>query len=399
MKLNKISWTLGALLVLSICVAMPLGARTLTGGRGIPVVSDPKDLNLVDMKNLSDYLYTDLKNKGDFGLIRRVALGIKAKELGIPNPRKNPLYAGFVINKGSSGNSSAILVAYGDLKFKDIRDAVEKDYREYMATNKGVPVVSEGDIGGMNFTKFAYSERPYEVCVGQLPGKKIVLWGAVPQGDYSTLEETIRVAKGEEKLNDNLPSEIEAQTSLNITKRESERLANFNRSKGGLRAKFVNGMKGISQQLGLENSETSGSEAKTALDSVSLEAKVRLMLATSEAINVKYHWDLDNKKAAAYNVSYTISMKDPGEAENLRSLISEQVTRLSEKSPRETEKNALGLLTVNDNGSDVNLNFTLDTPEAQFEHISLLVSQLGRYKNMTSFLDRLGIGAKPESAQ
>lgn len=373
--------------ILLSCVALfpaSSDARSLTGGRGVPVVSDPKDLSLVDMTPMSKYLYADLKNKGDFGLVRRVAIDIKAKQIGIPNPRKSPMHVGLVVNKGQSGFSSALLVVVGEFKFKDLRAAMDKDYQEYMQVNKATGSVSEGEVAGTRFTKYSYSERPYEACIVQLKEQKAIVVGSVPKGDYSILEETIKVVKGEEALSNAAPRDIDAQTTFKLTGREIERLVVFNRPKGKLRTKVAAGLKNLAQKLGIPQSHD---------ETVPLEERIRGLLAQSDSMTAKYHWDRDQKNVSAYTVSYIVGMKNADQAEGLKELISEQLVRLSEKTTRDDERDSVGRLTVNTDGNAVNMAFILDSPEAQYQHLSLILSQGFRYRNVISFLDRHGQGA------
>ncbi|MBF0546525.1 MAG: hypothetical protein HQM08_18915 [Candidatus Riflebacteria bacterium] len=356
-------------------------ARALTGGRGIPIVSDPKDLNLVNLKNLSDFLYSDLKEKGTFGPIRRFALDVKAKQMGIPNPRKAQFHAGWVVDKGHSGNSTAILVICGDLTFKDIKSTIDKDYNEYMSRNNGTPAISEDEVKGMKITKYGYSERPYEVCLLQIPEKKSIILGAIPKGDYSVLEPTIEVVKGDEKLNEKVPDNVEVETTFSLTKREIERIVKFNKPRGELRKKVADGMKSLAQKLGIPHSDD---------ETVPLEERIRGQLALSDAVTVKYKWDTDSKKAAAYDMAYTIKTKSPEAAETLKGLLTEQITRLSEKSPWDKEKESIGRITVNSNDQEVCATFLLDTPEAQYQHMSLVMGQVFQYQTLMTFLDRNG---------
>ncbi len=371
------------LTILALLTALPgaAAARALTGGRGIPVVAEPRDLNLVNLRPLSDYLYADLKNKGDFGMIRRAALDVKARQAGVPNPRKKSLHAGMVIKRGSSGHSSAILVAVGDFTFKDLRASMEKDYREYLAQTRGTGTVTDQEIAGLSFTKFPYTERPYEVDIAQVPGRSAYLIAAVPAGDYSVLEETVAVVRGEEKLNETLPTAVEAQTTFQLTGREIERLVKFNRPKGALRQKFAKGMRTLAQKLGIPHSDD---------ETVPLEERIRGQLAQSREITVKYAWDTDARGASAYTVNYVVQAKDEAAAETLRELIAEQITRLAEQTTRANDRESLGRLTVSASGNEVNVGFLLDSPEAQYDHASLLLSQVFRYRNIMSFLDRHG---------
>lgn len=365
--------------------AVSLDARALIGGRGIPVVSDPKDLNLVNMKGISDYLYADLKNKSDFSLIRRIAVDAKGRQYGIPNPRKSSLHIGYVISRGSSQNSSAILVAIGDFKYKNVRASLEKDYQEYMDRTKGTPSVSERTIHGISFTCFGYSERPYEVCIGQIKEKKAVISGAIPRGDDSCLEETLKVVLGETPLNESLPREIDAESTFSLTSRELERVVTFNRPKGNLRAKFAAGMKSLAQKLGIPHSDD---------ETVPLEERIRGQLSKSEKISMKYHWDIDKNNESAYSVNYVCDMKDSESAEVLKNLVSEQIVRVSEITPHDGDKESIGKLTVSSNGNEVTLGLLLDTPEAQFKYLSLLSSQVFRYKSLMGYLDRYGQSAQ-----
>jgi len=379
---KRMVWLVVGMVVLSgLSIAQ---ARTLIGGRGIPVVSDPKDLNLVNLKPISEYLYSDLKNKGEFGVIRRTALNMKAGQYGVPDPRHKMLFGGMVIGRGSSGNASTILVMMGDLKFKDIRGALEKDYREYMETTRGTPKISNTDVGGVNFETFSYAERPYDVCVAQLKDKKTIVVASVPKEDLKLLEDTVRVVQGQEALNETEPTDIEAETTLSLTQRELERLVKFNRPKGNLRGQFAKGMKSIAQKLGIPHSDD---------ETVPLDERIRGQLALSKQISAKYKWDVDSSKASAYSVQYTIQMKDKETAEVLRGLISEQIVRLSETVQHTGDKDSYGRLTVSANDAEVQVNFLLDSPEAQYQHTSLLLSQVLRYRSVFSFLDRNGQSA------
>lgn len=362
-----------------------LEARTLTGGRGIPVVSDPKDLNLLNLKNMSEYLYNDLKSKGDFGIIRRTAVAIKAKQIGIPNPRKKILFGGAVIGKGSGNNSSAILVLMGDLQYKEIKESIEKDYREYMEVNRGSASVQQEDINGVMFEKFGYSERPYETCIGQVKDRKTIILAAVPKDDHRMLEETIKVVLGQETLNEAEPGEVETETTFVMTQRERERLVNFNKSKGGLRSKFAKGMKTLAQKLGIPQSDDA---------TVPLDERIRGLIGISKQVSIKYKWDVDSNKAAAYTINYSIAMPSPETAEALRGLIAEQIVRLSETADHSGDRDSLGRLTVSTAENNVEMNFLLDSPESQFQHTSLLLSQGMHYKSIFSFLDRDGGNAK-----
>ncbi|MBF0408024.1 MAG: hypothetical protein HQM10_11755 [Candidatus Riflebacteria bacterium] len=355
--------------------------RDLSGGRGIPVVSDAKDLNLVNFKNMSDFLYSDLKEKGSFGPVRRLALDIKAKQMGIPNPRKSTLHGGCVISKGQSNNSSAILVIAGDLTFKDLKSVIEKDYKEYMSENNGKPEITEDEVGGHKFSKYAYSERPYEVCLAQIPEKKLLVIGAIPKSDYSVLENTLSVLNGEEKLNEKTPDSVQAETVFTLTKREIERIAKFNRPRGQLRKIAANGIKSLAQKLGIPHSDD---------ESVPLEERIRGQIALSEQISIKYNWDVDPQNTSAYDIIYTVKTKSSENAEVLKGLLAEQITRLSEKSPWEAEKESLGKLTVSAKDQDVQVSFLLDTPEAQYQHLSLLLGQVFQYRSLLSYLDRNG---------
>jgi len=358
-------------------------ARTLIGGRGIPVVSDPRDLNLVNLKNLSEFLYSDLKEKGEFGFVRRVAVGVKAKQLGIPNPRKKILHAGFVVGKGDSGHSSAILVMTGDIKFKNIRAALEKDYREYMEVNKGTANIGQKEVAGIVFDTFAYSEQPYETCIAQIQDKKAIIIGAIRKDDTKLLEETVKVVLGQEPLNEAEPSEIDAETTFTLTQRERERLVRFNQPKGQLRAKFAKDMHTLARKLGIPSSDD---------ETVPLDQRIRGQIGLSNQISVKYHWDVDSRKAAAYSVQYDISMPDRDKAEKLRDLIAEQIVRLAESARNPGERESLGRLTVATNENKVQVQFLLDSPEAQFQHTSLVLGQALRYKSLFSFIHRLGQG-------
>ena len=372
-----------------VACAVTASARSLIGGRGIPVVSEPKDLNLVNLRPVSNYMYADLKNKGDFGLVRRVALGVKARQMGIPNPRKNSMHAGMVIKSGASGHSSAVLVAVGDFKFKDVKDAMNKDYNEYMAQTRGTPAISEIEIAGLQFTKYSYGERPNEVCLAQVPKQSAWILATVPKGDFSVLDETIAVLKGEDKLNDAVPTNVEWQTTFQFSKREIERLVKFNRPKSALRAKFVSGMKTLARKLGIPQSDDR---------TVPLEERIRGQLAQSREVTMKYNWDIDARKASSYQIQCSIKAKDDRSADALKELISEQIVRLAELNNRSTDSESMGRLTVAASGDEVNLGFLLDTPEAQYEHVSLLLSQVFRYKNVMSFLDRHGQETEPPAA-
>lgn len=373
---------LGLVLVVALCLAgaQAVSARSLTGSRGIPVVNDPKDLSLVDLKPLSNFLYSDLKKKGSFGLIRRKALEYKADKAGIPNPRKKAFHAGCVIEKSSVGNS-AILVLAGDLEFKNVRAAIEKDYREYMSRNRGTPNITEDEMNGLPVVKFGYADRPYEVCVLQIPDRKVIVVGSVPKSDYGLLESTLDVVCGKEKLNEQLVDSAKAESTVTLSPQEIERLVIFNRPRGKLRKTFAAGMKSMAKKLGIPHSED---------EAVPLEERIRGQLALSTDVTAQYKWDCDANKQAAYEISYRIQAKSEEAAQALKGLISEQITRLAEKSPWEGESESLGRLTVQGDGNTVRLNFLLDTPEAQYQHMSLLLGQMFQYKSATSFLDRFG---------
>ncbi|MBF0501109.1 MAG: hypothetical protein HQM09_13300 [Candidatus Riflebacteria bacterium] len=356
-------------------------ARTLTDGKGIPVVSNPKDLSLVDLKPFNAYMKADLKNKGDFGTLRRLAVAYKAKRLGIPDTRTQSLHVGAVITRGSGELSSGILVMLGDIQYDKLVAESDRDFQEYQKVNGGNAQTGQREIDGVTFKTFDYIERPYTVYVGNMPQQHCVLFASIPRQDQSVLEETIKVLKGEEKLNEEVPAEVDAQTTFKFTPREIERMVKFNRPSGGLRAKVSGGMKTLAEKLGIPHSDD-----KT----VPLESRIRGQIAQCESMTAKYHWEREAKKASAYTVTYQVRMKNAEAAEQLRELISEQVVRLSEQSTREDEKESLGKLTVQASGEDVSLTFLLDSPEAQYEHVSLLMSQTLRYRNLTSFLDRYG---------
>ncbi|NLI78883.1 MAG: hypothetical protein GX442_20880 [Candidatus Riflebacteria bacterium] len=356
-------------------------ARSLTGGRGIPVVAEPRDLNLVNLRPLTEYLYADLKNKGDFGRVRRLALDLKARQVGVPDPRKKNLHAGMVIKRGSSGHTSAILVAVGDFTFKDLRASIEKDYRDYLAQTRGTGSVSDHEVAGLTFTRFPYTERPFEVNIAQLPGQSAYLVAAVPKGDYGVLEETVAVVRGEEKLNEAVPTSVEAETSFQLTPREVERLVKFNRPRSALRQKFAKGMRTVAQKLGIPQSDD---------ETVPLAERLRGQLAQCRSVTVKYAWDTDARGASAYTVNYVIQARDEAAADTLRELISEQITRLTEQSSRANDTESLGRLTVSGSGTEVTMGFLLDSPEAQYDHTSLLLSQVFRFRNLVSLIDGPG---------
>ena len=113
---------------------MTCEARTLTDGKGIPVVSNPKDLSLVDLKPLATYMEADLKNKGDFGPVRHFAMDFKAKRLGLPDPKTQVFRGGAVITRGSSGKSSAVFVVYGDVNGQKLMSEFGRDFQEYHKT-------------------------------------------------------------------------------------------------------------------------------------------------------------------------------------------------------------------------------------------------------------------------
>ncbi|MFZ2959617.1 MAG: hypothetical protein WA705_22250 [Candidatus Ozemobacteraceae bacterium] len=356
--------------------------RTLTDGKGIPVVSSPKDLNLVDLKPLAAYMKADLKNKGDLGPIRSLALNYKANRLGIPDPKAERLFAGMVITRGTSGLTSNILVLQGDIQEKKFLAEFERDFQEYRKLYGGQAQAGQREIEGVTFNTFEYAERPYTVCVGSLPQKKLVVWASIPRQDQTVLEETLNVLQGKEKLNEEIPAEIDAQTTFQLTPREIERMVKFNRPKGGLREKVAGGMKTLAGKLGIPHSDD---------QTVPLEERIRGQISLSESLTTKFHWEREAKKASAYTVTYLIHMKSSEAADRLRELFSEQVTRLSERSPRNDEKESLGRITIQASGQDVTFSFLLDSPEAQYEHVSLLLAQTLRYRNFTSFLDRYGV--------
>lgn len=373
-------------LVGALCLAgmgMPCEARSLTDGKGIPVVSNPKDLSLVDLKPLALYMEADLKNKGDFGPVRHFAMDYKAKRLGLPDPKTQVFRGGAVITRGSSGKSSAVIVVYGDINGQKLMSEFGKDFLEYGKTRGNQAKTGQREIGGITFNTFDFSERPYVVCLGNLPKEKCFVMASIPRDDAGVVEETLKVLKGEEKLNEELPAEVDADTTVEFTPREIEQLVKFNRPSGGLRAKVATGMKTLAGKLGIPHSDD---------ETVPLEERIRGQIAQCESITTKYHWDRAPRHASAYGVTYQIRTKTPEAAQQMRELISEQVVRMSERSTREDEKEALGKITVQASDNVVTFVFLLDSPEAQYQHVSLLLSQMMRYKNLTSFLDRYGSG-------
>jgi hypothetical protein len=364
--------------ILPAALATQAATRTLIGGRGIPVVSDPRDLSLINLKPLSEYLYADLKNKGDFNFVRRSALNLKADSMGIPDPRKKILHGGAVIARGPSGNLTTAVVLLGDLKFKNFKDALEKDYRDYMKTTNGTPAVSQQEIGGVTFDTFAYAERPYTMVVGQFKDNKALIVASIPQEDTRILEDTIQVLTGAENLAESRPTEVAAETTVTLSAREMERLITFNRPQGTLRQTFSKGMKNLSKKLGIPQSQD---------ETVPLDERIRGQLSQSRTIQVTYRWDVDSSKASAYTIRYAITMKSPEQAEVLRGLVADQVVRLTEAAQHTGDRESLGKLSVAATDAEVNVSFLLDTPESQFQHVSLLLSQVLHYRSVFSLLD------------
>ena len=366
------------------CAGAPGHARTLTDGKGIPIVASPKDLSLVDLAPLLTYLEADLKNKGDFGAVRHFAMDYKAKRLGLADPKTQTFRGGAVITRGSNGRASTVIVLHGDFDGRKLIAEFGRDFQEYRKLRSSNAQPGQREIGGLTFNTFPYAERPYTVCLGHLPREKCVLIASIPSDDPGAIEETLKVLKGEEKLNAELPTEVDVETTLELTPREIEQLVRFNAPAGGLRAKVATGMKTLAGKLGIPHSDD---------ETVPLEERIRGQIAQSGSVTAKYHWDRAPRHSSAYGITYQIAAKSPEAAQQLRELLSEQIVRLTEQSGRNDEKEALGRITVQASGNEVNFTFLLDSPEAQYEHVSLLLAQTLRYKNLTSFLDRYGSGS------
>lgn len=365
-----------------ICVgATPLAARPLIGGHGIPVVAEPRDLSLVNLKPLSSWLYQDLKAKGAFGPIRRAALAIKGRQIGLPDTRKSELDAGLVIKRGSSNHSSAVLVLAGDLQARNFQAVLEKDYREYMQQTGGTAKIGSTEVEGVPLQTFAYAERPYDVLVGALPKEKMLVWAAVPRDDHDVLAETLQVLQGRVPLSETLPRRVEAETTFTLTPREVQRLVAFNAPKGKLRQTLATAMKNLSAALSTAHSEQ---------DTLPLELRIRQALSQSDSIKVDYTYDLNERGPSTYRVDYVLHMKSPEAAKALQELAHEQVVRLGENIDHAGETEALGRIAVDCSDRDVTLGFQLDSAAAQYNHTSLLLHQMFRYQNVLGFLDRLG---------
>ncbi|MBF0406153.1 MAG: hypothetical protein HQM10_02280 [Candidatus Riflebacteria bacterium] len=356
-------------------------SRALVQGNGIPIVSDPKDLSLVDLAPLNEYLKSNLKEKGVLGTLRRLAFERKAVRLGFENPGSPKFHGGAVVARGSSGNSSVVVVLIGDLDYSKFISEYVRDFQEYRKVNKEEGKMGSIEIDGLRFNTFNYFDRPYFTCIGRLPKQNALIIASIPTDDLDILQNTLAVVKGSEQLNKALPSEVDVQTTFQLTNQEIQRLLRFNSSKNSLRTKAANGMAAISRRIGISNTED---------PAIPLEEQIRRKIAQSSSVTTKYHWERNPKESSAYSVTYLIQMKSTSEADSLRELISEEITRISERSTKETEKESFGRLTVQASDCEVSLSFLLDSLEAQYEHISMLFSQALQYRNMTSFLDRYG---------
>jgi len=362
-------------------------SREITGDTGVLIVNDPADLNLTDLDEGFNYITETLKEKGIIGKVRDVAIKMKMKKIGMPNPAKTPLHVGYVFKNGVQ-RSSLIMVAKGDINKKKMdkfltnenkrycnrENRIAKENKDNLVNNKPSPV----KIEGCDVTSFSYMERPYEVIYGGFDDYYLI--AAVPKDDHSLLKKTLKVLKGEIPLNQNPPDIVQANTKFSITKREARNVEDVNVDKRALKSKVNKQCKKVFSHLGID---------VTDIKLAPLKDKIRSQLIKSDSIDILYEYKRNSNKKSTYMIQYTADFKDEKEAQEMKSLVVEKVVDIVENAQGESVADDYNKLTVFTEGKSLLFQCELDGKEAQFSMVASISQKLLEY----SFIDAL-IGVK-----
>ncbi|MBI3892474.1 MAG: hypothetical protein HY303_13200, partial [Candidatus Wallbacteria bacterium] len=159
------------------------------------IVSDPKDLQLVDLSGSYKYVSDQLEQRRDLLTVLRRAAGHKiAKDWGLEEtPDKAKLSLGIVADASAGPLEIAVVVTGDRLDSGQVKARLLEKYGEHFGRHKKTLAATEATIDGEQATVLPNMDGKGEYVV--VPMGHTLLLGSTQPGHHDLLERTLKVVK------------------------------------------------------------------------------------------------------------------------------------------------------------------------------------------------------------
>jgi hypothetical protein len=324
------------------------------------IVTDPAELQLVDLNEASRYVSDQFTGKFDIlNDIRRAAGRKMIKGWGL---KKQPVQAqvklGLVADTSSGPLEFACVVTGQDLDCALLRSRLLEKYGNHWRRHKKPTAISEIEVGGEKVTVLPYMERKGEFVIAIVAGH--VVFGSVLPGHYGLLERTLAVLKDPSLRKAGPPAGVHLAYKGALTADERGRVKEFfQRTIVGKVEKFRKGFEKLYQ--GLDSQDFDPQEFRSTNEKVN-DLYLKL---------VDWSMDLQYSRGAGprddiYRLSCSLTMPSPEEAQAFKELLLEKVLFYKENSAGKAGVAAMDAIGLDVSGSSVTIRAETDTTEGTY---------------------------------
>ena len=342
------------------------------------LVNDPRNLQLIDLKNVAQFLEEDLDmGKGITEVIGKTVIDRRFRNAGIPDPVKSPLKYGIVAREMPVDQLNLCFVLQGDLDAAKFLEFAEKRYDRYFTTLKaqklvtGTPKSKDTTVAGKPARLFPFAFRQAEAVVTYFPGCIII--STVPAGDYALIAQTIAVLEGKAPAAPQ-PEKIGFMASFVPNEQERTEIRTFENRYEGFAAKTRKSFKKAVNRQGYENEEAA--------------ARVEQQIKDAMSGLTRFSYEVGARREGgnyAYDVNMIFRCASPAKAEELKSLL---LTWLAYTSSKVLSDEDMVSIKANQVGvREDSCVYTIrlgSTPEEQYQFSSLVLSLMMQDRRFNS---------------
>lgn len=343
------------------------------------LVNDPRDLRLINLKEVSSFLEEDLDlGKGITEVIGKQVIDRKFRKAGIPDPVKSDLSYAIVAREMPAEQLNVCFILKGSVVPEKFLEFAGKRYDRYFDTLKSqklvkdAPAPADKTIAGKNARVFPFAFRNAEAVVTWFPGHTII--STVPAGDYSLISETINVLEGKTPASKAQPDKIGFISTFVPIDQERTEIRNFENRYDGFAAKTRKKFKKIFNRDAYQNSEAM--------------ARAEQQLKSALAYIARFSYDINARKEGegyAYEVSMIFRCANPEKASELKEMLLTWLAYTSSKSLSEEDLVSMRANRVAATGSTCVFNIRLgSSQEEQYQFSSLIMSLMMQDRRFNS---------------
>ncbi|MBI4872984.1 MAG: hypothetical protein HY814_15630 [Candidatus Riflebacteria bacterium] len=349
----------------TVMVGLLLGTATLllapaAWAYNAYVVSDPADLQLVDMSEAGRYVSEQFANKFDILTDLRRAAGRKMmKGWGLrKSPDKAKAKLGIVADTSTGPLEFVCVVTGEDVDCSLLRSRMVEKYGNHWRRHKRTPAVREETVGGEPATVLPYMDRKGELILAVVNGH--LLFASVLPGHFDLLERTMAVVKDPSLRKKAPPASVHLGYKGALSDDERNRVKEFfQRTVVGKVEKFRRGFEKLYQ--GLDAKEFDAKEFRS----------------TNEKINDLYlkliDWSADlqynrgpNPKDDLYKVACSLRLPSDEDAQALKELLLEKILFYKENAAGKAGILAMDAVGLDASGPTVTIKAEIDSTEGAY---------------------------------